>query len=207
MRIGLIVDGFAEREALPHAIRRLTLDHEIVTPVLYADMQPSAPTGRIAREIVSRLKQLGAQGVQRAVALIDAEGYQRCPGSWATEIREDALRIGRGCNGVELFVVAKQKTFENWLVSDPDALRAMPGRFALSGADLASISPDKADRADAVRIMTRCVRGTYRKREDAVRIMRQIDLLRGARNSRSLRRLLRVIGHGMYQEQSRFPGR
>lgn len=207
MKCGLIVDGRAEREALPHLLRRIEGIAEVSHPLLYVDIQPTAPVPRIAREVAKHLATLRSRAVTRAIVLIDFEGNQNCPGDWGRSIGNLALRMARQCSGLELEVVVKHRKLENWLLSDPEALMTMPGRFEVSQNARSLIVPDKADRCDAEPLLKRIVRGDYRKREDAIRILAAMDPLRAAANSRSLRRLLRVLGHPGYSLQSRSPVR
>jgi hypothetical protein len=133
------------------------------------------------------------------VVLLDREDRQECPGQLAGEIL-DNLEIPPGCFG---FVVIKDRMFENWLVADVATLRKFPGRYALSAADERRIVPDGADKLDALRIMKGITSPSYAKVSDSRKIMEAADPMAVAANSRSFRRLLRVLGAPPYENQSR----
>jgi hypothetical protein len=104
------------------------------------------------------------------------------------------------------YVVVKETKYENWLISDIAAIRRMPRRFQLSAQQIRSIQPNKADNVDAVRILKRAAIGSaYDKVRDAMRIMSYANPMNVAKNSRSFRRLLRLIDCPSYVSQSKIP--
>jgi hypothetical protein len=147
------------------------------------------------------------RGVRQVVIILDREQQTDCCGAIAGEI---AQAVTRQCENeglrVEVSVVLKDRTYETWLLSDPDALRASTGRFRVSAALARKVQPNKADTADAgTLIKTAVVNGRYDKVEDGVRIMKAADPSRMGANSRSFRRLLRVVGDRAYAKQSKLP--
>lgn len=103
-------------------------------------------------------------------------------------------------------VVMKARMFENWLVADVDALKKKSGRFKVTSAHESRIVPNKADSVDAVRILKNAaIKSPYHKINDAVSLMAVFDPYKGAANSRSLRRLLRLLECQHYLEQSKMP--
>ena len=58
MRIGFVVDGLAEYESLADVLRKVDTRHTLVTRILRADLQPSAPLGQIALEASKRIRDL-----------------------------------------------------------------------------------------------------------------------------------------------------
>jgi hypothetical protein len=103
-------------------------------------------------------------------------------------------------------VVIKNRMFENWLVADVEAVKIQRARFRLSTAAERSIVPNKADNVAALEVLkTAAVRTSYSKVPDSQRILERADIQRIAANSRSFRRLLRVVGHPGYAGQSRLP--
>ena len=85
----------------------------------------------------------------------------------------------------------------------------MPRRFRVTRAFERKVSPDRADHvADAEALLNSAAQGTpYHKRTDAKAIAGKQNALRVARNSRSFRRFLRIVGHPRYAEQSAKPWR
>lgn len=206
MRFGPIVDGQAEFRALPELFPRIKCDHIILSP-LRADIQPYSPIPRIVQAIKSRLHIQVGRGADAALILIDRESREECVGDWAIQIQE---ALAQGCGSIveigAFAVVIKNSKFENWLVSDPDALLKMSARFKLTKSQIDSIQPNKADRVDGLSILrSAAIKRSYDKVQDAVRILKLTDPLRMAENSRSFRRLLRVVAHPNYTDQSKNP--
>jgi len=103
-------------------------------------------------------------------------------------------------------VVMKNRMFENWLVSDLVAFSNQGARFRVTGGMRSAVEPNRADGADALAWLKRaCIGASYAKVEDAKRILGRADPVRMAQNSRSFRRLMRVVRHPVYLTQSRRP--
>lgn len=203
MRIGFLVDGQAEFRSLPRVFSRITTPHTLLAP-LYADIQPFAPAGQVIGAVRSKIPLLLSRRVDRAVVLIDRETRADCPSDLARLI-EQGLAPLCARNGMGVVVVVKDTAFENWLISDPNAINQLAARFALTAAQREHIET-RCDRIDASAILKRAAQGdSYDKVPDAVRLMARADPQRMAENSRSFRRLLRVIGDPQYVDQSRRP--
>jgi hypothetical protein len=146
VNIGIIVDGMSEQGSLPRLfgqIRKSTRQ-TLLRPV-YAPIQPTAPSGATARACSSRIIQLKARGAERIIVLMDRENNADCCGVISADLQEAIKTI----TGYDAIVVVKDRAFENWLVSDPNALSAQAARFTLTRAALRAITPNKADRVDA----------------------------------------------------------
>jgi hypothetical protein len=203
VNIGFVVDGQSEVGGLPELFGDLkrACGHTLLKPLL-APMQPYAPPAAVARAASTRVRQLIGRGADSIVVLIDRELRAECPARLAREIGREIARIV----GVEVLVVIKNRTFENWLIADLDALRAQPARFAVSQAISRSVEPNKADNVEAKATLNRCaIDIPYQKVVDARRICTYADPERIARNSRSFRRFLRSIHHPSYRAQSKEP--
>jgi hypothetical protein len=205
MRFGPIVDGQAEFFSLPELFPRIGSGHTILKP-LRADIQPYSPVPRIVQAVKSRLHIHAGKDADVALILIDRESRAECAGAWAREL-ESALYSGcEGCGIDKFAVVIKNRTFENWLISDPQAIGGIAGRFKLTTGQINTIAPNKADHIDAIEILrAAALKKSYDKVQDAVRILKVADPLVMASNSRSFRRLLRVIECAPYDTQSRRP--
>jgi len=201
MRVGFIVDGEAEYRALPGVYERLGVTATLLAP-LKSDIQPLAPLRQIIGAVRIPLRIMRARGADLVIVLIDRETRDECAGAIASSI-ESALV--QSCP-LRISVVIKNRRFENWLLADPDALQQLKGRFKLESGHRSQIEPDKADHVDGLALLKRIVRQhDYSKVKDAVQILSRADPARMARNSRSFRRLMRVLGHGKYLSQSRLP--
>jgi hypothetical protein len=201
MRIGLVVDGQSEVAALPKMFRRLEQEtgHQFLRPLL-APIQPLAPPAAIARTCSNRITQLTVRGAERILVLLDRETREECPGVFASQI-EGALALG----SIETYVVVKNRTFENWLISDLGALLQQPARFSVTNAMRQRVAPDRADHVeDAFRMLRHAAQGaSYSKVADSQRILGFATPTAIALNSRSFRRFLRCSEHPSYVEQSR----
>ncbi|MCH8938346.1 MAG: DUF4276 family protein [Gemmatimonadetes bacterium] len=208
MRVGLIYDGASELEAMPTILAKLVTEHRIVRHVL-ADIQPHAPLGQIALSIVKRLPIMESARVEYVIVLFDREfgSPHPCHIRMAREVEAKLNATLGGDSSIRrISVVVKHRTFENWLVADTSALKALPARFSVPKADNARVVPNKADHINGIKLLNHCcLKYGYEKRRDSIRIMHQADPLRVASNSRSFRRLLRELSVAPYEEQSKLP--
>ena len=201
MRVGLIVDGLSEFSALRALKPQIERDtgHTLLDPTLAA-IQPKASILAIAAACITEMRDLRtSRRIDSALILFDRENRPECPGVLADQVR---LAIEAKID-VPTHVVVKDVAFENWLVSDLQALRSLPGRFRMTPA-LNRISPDRADHVDALALLqAAAIRRSYQKVPDSRQILGHADILRMATNSRSFRRFLRCLDHPAYQTQSR----
>lgn len=200
MKFGVVVDGQAESQALKVLFRQVSVPKcQILNPA-YADMQPKASAGQIVRAAAPKLQLLRTRGAHAFLLLIDFEDRSGCIVDFAGEIRSELE--SRGWDKV--YVIGKNRRFENWLIADVDALSSMPKRMEVTAAFRRRVAPNKADSVqDAVTLLNSIAVGRpYHKRDDAVQICAKQDPLRIASNSRSFRRLLHTVGHPMYRDQS-----
>jgi hypothetical protein len=207
LRVGIIVEGDGEFGGLPKLWPRVQGSHRIVR-TLKSNFAPDGPTGHIAMEAAKTARILVTERVDRIVLLLDMEARAGCPGLLAEELAAEVQkRLGDSCPIAGVGVVVKMRAFENWLVADPQAIRALPGLFDKASAATGRVSPDKADRVDAIKLLKNCMRAgrTYHKRRCAEEICSRLDPLRAASNSRSFRKLLRELGVPKYRNQSRTP--
>jgi len=206
MNIGVIVDGQAEFRSLNALFsKRLSPQNSLLTPI-YADIQPHAPLPQIVGTIKKKLPILRSRNVGMVLVLLDRENRSVCPGDWAHQI-ESALQghcNSAGCGIVRAIV--KETCYENWLVADTNVFRMIPKRFSINPRVLESINNDRADRVNAQSILQHsALIRAYDKIDDSIRIMRLADPQQIAKNSRSFRRLLRVIGNPAFKDQSMNP--
>jgi hypothetical protein len=208
VRIGLIVDGLGEVQALRHVLRRIQSPQEILITPLKAEIQPKARLTQITHAATEACEILARKRVDLAVVLMDLEDRSECPGAVAQQIQtlitERVTRIGLG---MEVAVVLKVRQLENWLVSDLQCLRATPRLFPEVQRTTRSVPAGNADGVDGLSILKHAAgrRRAYDKVQDAIAICEHLDPGRAALNSRSFRRFLRVLGDSRYADQSRLP--
>jgi hypothetical protein len=204
MKIGFVVDGVTEFASLPCIYTRLSnaTGNQFLRP-LKVDIQPKAPVGVIVRQSIRGVRQYAARDADRIILLLDREDRDECPGELAREIEAGLKGLGY----TNASVVLKDRTFENWLIADIGAVRRCRGRFVVSNAMIGAVEPDKADRADALRLLKRAVKhgDSYDKVKDGKALLDGALLENIALNSRSFRRLLRTIGAAAYVDQSLRP--
>lgn len=208
MKIGIRVEGEGEFHALPPLLRAISdvSVHELFEQPLLCPLHPLAPTGQLALRAAERARILLQRGADRVILVLDHESRAQCPGVFAAGLGQAITkRLQPLRPAVDICVVMKVQAFENWLVSDPMALR--PSR--LPPGFRAAVVPDKADTADAMTLLKRWAKpkGGYHKTKDACSICQRIDPGRAGTNSRSFRRFLRLAGHPSYQHQSQNPWR
>ena len=203
MKVGIVVDGQAESQALRRLLPKIKAPGRNLTGPAYADIQPRGSAAQIARAVVRKLKILQGRGADAFVVLLDCEDPQRCAPGFAREIEQALARLE--WSGVH--VVVKRFKFENWLIADVDALKRMRTRFRVTRRFEKRVSPNKADHVvDATAELARLCQGAaYHKRRDPLEIAKHQQPRRMAENSRSFRRFLRVAGCRKYANQSRNP--
>lgn len=207
MKIGFIVDGEAEYRSLSPLLRQIEREsqHVLLNPLI-AKIQPLAHVHRIVAAVAPAIKILRGKQAEKIVILMDRENREVCPGAWAAEITRALTATYRDYGITAFGVVIKDSCYENWLVADTSVFQKLPKRFSLSDAAMRKIQPNKADRIDAQKLIKDAARGNaYHKVTDAMRIMEQAEVMGIAANSRSFRRLLKMLDHPRYKDQSRNP--
>lgn len=194
MKVGVVVEGRSEFKALPLLRDQIC----VVTPatvvkVLHADYDPCASPGRIVRACRSRVLQLVARQYDRVIVLVDREARTESPYMLARNLEAEFERAGLG---IPVYVVIKDRKFENWLIADLDALRQLRARFRVTKGMAAKVEPDRADRSDALGLLKDAAKGgAYGKVDDATRILQKAEISKSARHSRSFRCFLARLGH------------
>jgi len=204
VKIGLLVDDQGGQKAFNNIRQTLTTPPNQLVGVVHVNLHPLAQPGKIVHVASKKLDILRAKGAVRCILALNHETRPECPAAFSSNLQN--LFHDRGHQDVS--VVVKNWCLENWLVADIDALAAMKGHFDEKriASIKSAISPDKADNVDALQLLKDAARKqAYHKTNDPQRIMQHYDVLRAARNSRSLRRLLHLAGHQAYADQSRKP--
>lgn len=202
MRVALITEGVSEFKSLPMLYPQLQArSGNILFSPLKVNVPPTAAPRIIARECRSRLLIAQAKGANIAVIVLDREDREECAGLIATEVGQAA---SASCHALPVKVVLKDRTFENWLIADLEALRKRPARFQVSKGAVRRVEPGKADRCDGYSILTSCIKGDrYEKVRDSQAICSNMDVTAVARHSRSFRHFLHMLGDPMYATQCR----
>lgn len=203
MKIGIVVDGREESQALKNLTQRIsTPDRQILNP-RYADMQPKASPAQIVRAATKQVDELIKEDVERVLVLMDREDNEKC----ATEIKDELEKTFEEFGYEQVKVVIKNRKFEIWLIADLKALEKMPKRFKLTKNFRNSVEPNKADNVDdAEALLNRiAIKTNYHKRKDAAAITQHQKELNIGLNSRSFRRFLRLLDHPEYSDQSKRP--
>jgi len=205
VKIGIIVDGLGEFEALPEIRAKLCLrpGDRLLDPA-HARLQPKSAPDQIAKSALSRVNMLKKRGAEMVLLLIDREDREDCAPEFAQGIEAALEGMGE-----QVHVVVKDRKFENWLIADPAGLARLKGKFKPTKAFENRVRPNKADNvADAKDLLDQiCVKGkgSYHKTQDPPRILEKMDITEVGKNSRSFRRFLRLLGDKRYRGQSKKP--
>jgi hypothetical protein len=143
-----------------------------------------------------------ANGADREVELLDRELSEEPAGCRASQI-ESALRR-KISNNID--VVIKDRTFENWLIACPDSYSKQRGRFPHHEVVKRKVPDGQADGYGSPEdlINEACPqRRRYDKVADSERILKLASVEEIARNSRSFRRFLAVLGDKTYRQSSK----
>ncbi|QWV94885.1 DUF4276 family protein [Geomonas oryzisoli] len=203
MKIGIIVDGQAESQALRFIVDKIKIAGTQIVAPLYSDLQPRATPHQIVRSACGKIEILNAKNVDQIVLLIDLDDRRECHVAFADSINK-AISDMKLPN---ITAVVKNKCFENWLIADHNGISKMVNRFKLSQAFINSVCKNKADNVlKAEELINSIANKTkYKKGIDSVEMSKCVDPMNIALNSRSFRRFLRVIGHSKYSTQSKQP--
>lgn len=210
MRIGIVTEGESEVSALPKLYPRIrsafltTTGYALMNPVK-ASLNPDGTLEHVAWGVAKALQILKGKGLHKVVVLIDREQRDECCGATAETIT-GALRR-QEVWPFDLDVVLKNRTLENWLIADVEALRAQHGRFRIDEGAAREIAVAGADTLDAYVLLKKWTTSppSYHKVRDSARIFAHAEPSRIASTSRSFRRFLRCLGHPAYAGQSRLP--
>lgn len=208
MRIGFIVDGDSEVSALPLIFRRIRTPHELLPTIVRGQIHPKADVARIARATAEACQYFARRQVDLVIVLIDLEDRSECPAALKDMLQPLIVgRLARIGLKLDVEVVIKVTKLENWLIADDLCLRQLPGLFPDINHVGRRRRSTSADNLDALDILKRATgsRQAYPKVKGAVAICTHMDPARAARNSRSFRRLLRVLEDERYLDQSRLP--
>lgn len=201
-RVGIIVEGNGEVPAFKYLIPKLQSPFEILSQPLRADMQPKGTPAQVAISAKAAIAYFIRRNVDLVVVLIDNEDNPSAS-AFATQLK---TAFSARYLDVAFEVVVKNSCIENWLIADIDAIKAQPKRFAMTDAVSRQVAPNKSDRVDAQALLNKiAIRFEYDKGCDPTRIARLQDPYKIASNSRSFRRLLRVLENPRYIGQSRNP--
>jgi len=203
MKYGVVVEGVSEFASFDRIYGQLRdqTGNQFLKP-LKADIQPGAPVGVVVRQCIKWVRQMHERGADHVVVLLDRERRGGCPG-----VAARSIEAGLAAADLQASVVLKNRMYENWLLADIDALKALSGRFSISKSTVRAVQPNKADNVDALQLLKRSVKnGSYEKVEDSKRILAKASVANIGLHSRSFRRFLRIAGDGTYGAQSLKPG-
>lgn len=205
MKIAVLTEGESEYGALPALFEQLAAStgNEFGL-ILRLPVQPDGPADKIARACKSLFAVLSAKGAESVIIVLDREARSQAPGRIAEQVYE---AVARHCDfGFDVDVVIKDRSFENWVIADVDALKAQRARFNVTTRLTNAVVPDRADSANALELLKQATIGSsYDKRVDSARTLRKVRIERLAANSRSFRHFLHVAGHSSYKQQCRRP--
>lgn len=203
MTYSVLTEGSSERNALQYLLGKINIGGTTIYKPVYVCTDPKASLQKIVANVVERLKILKRMQIaDKIILLLDLEDLRRCAGDRASEIKDAFIK--KGYMNVE--VVIKDKKFENWLISDPEIL-CNNGKFDGIRNKRKRILPNRADSVDdAEDLLKQCCKDRdYQKGTDDIAICRLLRPEVMGENSRSFRKLLRVLGHPNYLTQSRRP--
>lgn len=204
MKIAIVSEGESEFYSFCKLYDQLqsVTGNQFLKP-LKVNVDPQAPAKVIARA-VSKIdpivvRKLGGDGF--AVVVLDLEKNSVRPGSRSRQVQTAIDALGLEATYV---VVHKVTTFENWLISDVDAVAGL-AEFNVGAGARREVEPDKADKVPAIDWLRKVAVKGYHKTKHSSRIADRADVATMCRNSRSFRRFMRVIGDPSYASQSARP--
>jgi hypothetical protein len=204
VRISFVVDGQTEYHYLLGLLRQSGTSNKLIGPPVLCEMQPYAPVKHIAYRIAKKMPIALQKRPNLVVVTIDLENREDCPASFASALGTEILKRLPSYTNFGISIVIKVRTFENWLVADLAAIKRLK-LFTVSRAIQRAVTPNKADHVDALKLLKQMSKASYDKLSDGKSICRHVSFERIAKNSRSFRRCLRIIGEPKYRNQSKNP--
>lgn len=200
MRISIVSEGDAEYYSLAALFGRVA-PRDTILQATKVNVHPTAPFECLIPRLAETVSMvIESQSPDIVYVLLDLETLDECPGERASSI-EAALTAALAPVATPIHVVIKNRKYENWLVSDIEAVKAFRGRFEVSQNTENAVSNNNADHADAEALLRRSIRNGqpgYAKISDAQRIVSRANPCRMAKHSRSFRRLMRLLRHPCY---------
>lgn len=158
-----------------------------------SDLTPGAIAKRIAPKVIAHV----SAGRKRVIVCIDREQRVECASDVAARVSSALAKLISGkCNG-DVSIVVADRTFEAWLLADPDGLfrlnlfKKRPAAHSFEG------SLGKGHKKGIVELGDALGR-PYSKTKDGPILFAKLDLSRArdhrGRGSRSLDKLLRELG-------------
>lgn len=141
VRIGIVVDGEAESQALKLLTRRIQIKDVQLFDPRFADMQPKSTAKQIARSAATQILILKKQKADRVVVLIDHDDRAECTGDWAVVLEDAFNALGHQ----DVQVAVKNRKLENWLISDVSVFRKLKARYKLTKAFEKAVKPKPRD--------------------------------------------------------------
>lgn len=201
-KIGIVTEGQSEVKSLPliYPELRLRVGNSIQKPI-FAQVDPQAPVPLIVNNLKGRIRLAFSSGADAVVVLLDRERCEASAGCRANQIEEQL----REALGNDIFVVIKDRCFENWLVACPGSYAKQKARFPnyeiMNRAKIGCA--DMVENAEEL-INEACPRKRhYSKVVDSEYILKHASVEEIAKNSRSFRRFLAVLGDHIYSKSSR----
>ncbi|WP_084494931.1 DUF4276 family protein [Nocardia shimofusensis] len=202
MKIAILTEGKGEFKTLPNLYpqikSRLPKKTQVMKPMM-VHAAPDGPVGQLVTACRTPLKLAIAEKADKAILLIDREQQAERPGEIAAEIQAALRKV----TDLQVDVAIKDRMFENWLISDLNALRAQPARFTVTPALVNKVEPNKADSVNALELLKKTVAPgrDYDKIIDGERISTRAQVELMAKHSRSFRHFLHLLGYEAYREQ------
>lgn len=205
MKVVVITEGESEYACLPKLESQIMARTELSTmKVLKLNVQPDGPPAKIARSLKEKLFPMLVGRFDLVILLIDREQQSATCGTIASQVQAEIVRL---CGpALPIKVALKDRSFENWVIADLEALHSQSARYRITRAHRAKVEPNKADGTDALRLLNDAAVGaSYDKVKDGVRWAHRTSVARMALHSRSFRHLLHILGDHEYSTQCRTP--
>jgi len=193
--VGLVVEGDTEFYALPR-LSRLVTGCPPLRAANLGGLGSDLSVTAIAKRALPKAKAHITAGRHRVVLCLDRETRKACPGQLAADIRKELVKL---CKKGDISVVVADRAFEAWILADARGLHEAkefarePKFFCFEG--------ELGERQQkGIVELERLLGRPYSKTKDGPRLFEKIRFAearqfgRGKKGSRSLDKLLRVLG-------------
>lgn len=196
-KILIFTDGYTEELTLNDLLNKAGGTY--VLQVVRLSLHPEAPVSSMRKVLEGGCKKLTSKKTaaalseryRKVILVIDYE-TQDC--SRLTQRKAELEQcLAQVVAPVPCAVVFKFRTYENWIIADPETLDDLNG-FTVSQAMKNRVSPNKADAVDASSFLSAVKSGSkYDKIRDGQKLVEKLNIEQVERNSRSFRKMLKEI--------------
>lgn len=197
----ILTDGEAEGLTLDKLLRKIPVDKRY--RVYNAEIQPYInDINKLKKALKSSYRRLFAKKLdsdryEKVIMVIDFEQQEILGECLVVRKNFFIQALQEVYSQFICSVVFKNKKYENWIIADPDTIKALKG-YNLSNNQIRQVSQTADNVLDAVRYLEQAKSNHFDKVRDSQLIIPKLNVNEMERNSRSFRKMVKEIGIQKY---------